>query len=44
MKKTLLFVAMALFTLTGAYAQEEGGEEAPIPVYTKSFQSVIDDD
>ena len=43
MKKTLLFVAMALFTLTGAYAQEEGGEEAPIPVYTKSFQSVIDD-
>ena len=43
MKKTLLFVAMALFTLTGAYAQEEGGEEAPIPVYTKSFLAVIDD-
>jgi len=45
MKKNLLLMAMALFAWTGVYAQEEGGEEEPTPevVFTKSFQSVIDD-
>lgn len=43
MKKTLLCMAMALFTFAGAYAQEEGEETAPIPVYTKSLTSVIED-
>ena len=43
MKKTLLLMAMALFTFAGAYAQEEGEETAPIPVYTKSLTSVIED-
>ena len=34
---------MALFTFAGAYAQEEGEETAPLPVYTKSLTSVIED-
>lgn len=45
MKKQLLLMAMALFSLSSGYAQEEGGDEEPTPeiVYTKSFQSLIDD-
>lgn len=46
MKKQLLLMAMALFSLSSGYAQEEGGEEeepAPEVVFTKSFQSLIDD-
>ena len=42
MKKTLLFMAMALFSLTGAFAQEEG-EEVVVPVFTKSLNSLIED-
>ena len=45
MKKQLLLMAMAVFSLSTGYAQEEGGEEEPTPeiVYTKSFQTLIDD-
>ena len=46
MKKQLLLMAMALFSLSSGYAQEEGDdEEEPTPevVFTKSFQSLIDD-
>lgn len=47
MKKKLLFMAMALFSLTTvAYAQEdgEGGEEVtPQTVFTKSLLSIIED-
>jgi len=44
MKKKLLFMAMALFSLTCVYAQEEeGGEETPQTVFTKSLLSVIED-
>ena len=46
MKKSLLFFAMAMMPFAGVFAQEEGGEEVveqtPI-IYTKSFQSLIDD-
>ena len=45
MKKQLLLMAMAVFSLSTGYAQEEGGEEEPTPeiVYTKSFQTSIND-
>ncbi len=45
MKKQLLLMAMAVFSLSTGYAQEEGGEEEPTPeiVYTKSFQTSIYD-
>ena len=46
MKKQLLLMAMALFSLSSGYAQEEGDDEeepAPEVVFTKSFQSLIDD-
>ena len=46
MKKQLLLMAMALFSLSNGYAQEDGeGEEENTPeiVYTKSFKSSIDD-
>ena len=45
MKKQLLLMAMALFSLSSGYAQEEGEGEEPTPevVFTKSFQSLIDD-
>jgi len=42
MKKTLLLMAMALFSMTGAFAQEEG-EEVVVPVFTKSLNSLIED-
>lgn len=43
MKKTLLLLAMALMPCISVFAQEEGeGEQTPV-VYTKSFQSLIDD-
>jgi hypothetical protein len=43
MKKQLLLVAMALFSLTNGYAQEEGDDPVQEIVYTKSLQSSIDD-
>ena len=45
MKKQLLLMALAVFSLSTGYAQEEGGEEEPTPeiVYTKSFQTSIND-
>ena len=45
MKKSLLLFAMALMPFAGVFAQE-GGEESAVQtpvVYTKSFQSLIDD-
>ena len=42
MMKKLLIMTLALFTLTGAYAQEEG-EEVVVPVFTKSLNSLIED-
>ena len=43
MKKTLLYLAMALMPCISVIAQEEGEGEQPPVVYTKSFQSLIDD-
>ena len=40
MMKKLLIMTLALFSLTGAYAQEE---EEPVPVFTKSLNSLIED-
>ena len=42
MKKTLLFMAMALLSYAGAYAQEEGEEQTP-PVHTRLLVATIED-
>lgn len=43
MKKLFTFMAMALLTFGGAYAQDEGeGETTPV-VYTKTFNAVLSD-
>mgnify|MGYP002522754222 CR=1 FL=1 len=43
MKKHLLLLAMTLFALPCVYAQDEGGDETPEIVYTKSLLSSIND-
>ena len=45
MKKTLLYLAMALMPCISVFAQEEGEGEAqvPPPIYAKSFQSLLAD-
>lgn len=42
MRKTLLFVTMALLSFAGAYAQEEG-EEQTAPVHTRLLLATIED-